>query len=104
MATARISGGRPTRSPTADTRNSRSVKVGKSDYERTSAGTRGNDEGAPIVVAWHVSSVRQSPVFLRKPRRARTRPIVGRARSKISFTFTWTPDRALCVYHPPKTI
>ena len=28
----------------AVTRNSRSVKVGKSDYKRTSAGTRGNDE------------------------------------------------------------
>ncbi len=35
------------RSPQAVTRNSRSVKVGKSDYERTSAGTRGNDEDAP---------------------------------------------------------
>jgi hypothetical protein len=44
---ARISGGRPMRSPKAVTRNSRSVKVGKSDYERTSAGTRGNDEDAP---------------------------------------------------------
>src|SRR5438034_3549936 len=46
MATARISGGRLTRSPKAVTRNSRSVKVGKSDYERTSAGTRGNDKNA----------------------------------------------------------
>ena len=36
------------RSPEAVTRNSRSVKVGTSDYERTSAGTRGNDEDAPI--------------------------------------------------------
>jgi hypothetical protein len=50
MATARISGGRPTRSPKAVTRNSRSVRVGKSDYERTSAGTRGNDEDAPKTV------------------------------------------------------
>src|ERR1700686_4945002 len=37
---ARISGGRRTRSPKAVTRNSRSVKVGKSDNERTSAATR----------------------------------------------------------------
>jgi hypothetical protein len=36
------------RSPKAVTRNSRSGKVGKADYERTSAGTRGNDEDAPI--------------------------------------------------------
>jgi len=34
MATARISGGRRMRSPKRLPRNSRSVKVGKSDYER----------------------------------------------------------------------
>src|SRR5947207_1913290 len=50
MAMARISGERRTRSPKAATRNSRSVKVGKSDFERTSAGTRGNDEDVPKAV------------------------------------------------------
>ena len=55
------------RSPQAVTRNSRSAKVGKSDYARTSAGTRGNDEDAPKAVIGLLRGEVHRPAPLQPP-------------------------------------